>query len=94
MLVITRRVGQTIIIGDLLRITLLKIRGKTIELGLEDRLREINFHNISVSLDHKIQICDGVSVWFLEKKGQQIHLGIDTSPDTKIMREELDKRNV
>ncbi len=92
MLVITRRVGQTIVIGDVLRVTVLKIHRQTIELGLEDKFKSICFRNITVSLDHKVQIYEGVTIWFLEKKGQQIHLGIDTSPDMMILREELDKR--
>ncbi len=93
MLIIARRVGETIIIDDWLRVTVLKIEGQTIELGLEDRSNKISLQNISVSLYQKIQISEAASIVFTGKKGKQIHLGIETLPYSKVLREELDQEN-
>ena len=78
MLIIARKVGQSIIIGDGLRVTVLKIQGHAIELGLEDLFKKTSLQNISVSFDQKVQICEGVSilVWAKTKKGQQVALAL------------------
>ena len=91
MLILGRKVGQTIIIDNWLRITVLKIQEQAIELGLEDRFKKISLQNISVSFGQKVQIFEGVSilVWAKTKKGPQVALGIDTSPYTRVLREEL-----
>jgi carbon storage regulator CsrA len=93
LLILSRKVGQSIIIGDGLRITLLKIHGQTIRLGFKGLANKKHFQNISARVNQKIQIGNSLSILVAAISGQQVRLGIDIPPDIKVMREELDKRH-
>ncbi len=89
MLILSRNVGESIIIGDNLRVTVLKIQGKTIDLGLEDLAHKRNFPNLSAKEDQRIQIGEGVSILVVEIRGKQVRLGINSPPDIAVLRGDL-----
>ena len=92
MLIITRTAGESIIIGENLRITLLKIQDKTIELGLEDLVNMNKFNNLSAVENQKVQIGKGVSILVVKVRGKQVRLGIDFPPDIEVLRGELHEK--
>ena len=47
MLVLTRRVGESVIIGDNITVTILEVRGDVIRVGI-DAPREVNVHRSEV----------------------------------------------
>ena len=48
MLLLTRRVGETIVIGDNIRVTVTQVRGNTVHIGVEAP-REIPVHREEVA---------------------------------------------
>jgi carbon storage regulator CsrA len=89
LLIINRTPGQTIMIGDNLRITLLDIQGKQIQLGLEDLANKTIFPTISAEFNQKIQMGNGGSILVVQVRGKQVKLGIDFPPNILVLRGEL-----
>jgi carbon storage regulator CsrA len=76
-------------IGDNLRITVLEIQGKQIQLGFEDLSNKTIFSTISAKFNQKIQMGNGVSILVVQIRGKQVRLGIDFPPDILVLRGEL-----
>lgn len=67
MLVLSRRAGETIVIGDDIKVTVLNIKGKQIGLGF-DAPTHVAVHREEIQ--QKLQVAQGVSVQ-LKKQGNK-----------------------
>jgi carbon storage regulator CsrA len=91
-LVINRTIGETIMIGNNLQITVLEIQGKTIRLGFEERVNKKTLPSLSAKFNQKIRMGNGVSILVIQIRGKQVRLGIDFPPDIMVLRGELYER--
>jgi carbon storage regulator len=64
MLVLSRKSGETIVIGDEIRVTVLEIRGNSVKLGLEAP-REVPLRRAELPVEEKTPAQSGAAPWAL-----------------------------
>ena len=87
MLVLTRRLGESLIIGDDIKVTVLTIDKKQVKLSVNDS------EGITLDLQETITIKDGITVKLVKTDKTQVKLGIDAPADVTINREEVYKKD-
>ncbi len=89
MLIINRNIGESLIIGDNLRITVLNIQGKRIQLGLEDLGDKLILPVSTLKLDERLKVEKDLTIMVVQVRGKQVKMGIDSPQDIQILRGEL-----
>jgi carbon storage regulator len=87
MLVLTRRLGESIIIGDDITITVLNISKDQLDLGVN------NSESLTINLQETVSISDGITVTAVKIDKTQVKLGINAPDDVAINREEVYKKD-
>ncbi len=81
--------GESLIIADNLRISILNIQGKRIQLGLEDLENKAILPVSTLKLDERLKIRNDLSIMVVQVRGKQVKIGIDSPGDIQILRGEL-----
>jgi carbon storage regulator CsrA len=89
LLIINRNKGECLIIGGNLRITVLDIQGKCIQLGLEDLEDKLILTVSTLELDERLKVGKDLTIMVVQVRGKQVKLGIDSPRDIQILRGEL-----
>jgi carbon storage regulator CsrA len=93
LLIINRNIGESLIIGDNLRITVLDIQGKRIQVRLEDLEDKLILPVSTLKLDKRLRVGKDLTIMVVQVRGKQVKIGIDSPGDIQILRGELyDKR--
>ena len=87
MLVLTRRQGESLRIGDDIKITVLIIYKTQIKLGVNDS------EGLTINLQESIPIRNGITVKLVKTDKTQVKLGIEAPEDVTINREEVYKKD-
>ena len=87
MLVLTRRLGESLIIGDDIKITVLTIGKNQIKLGVNDS------GGVTIKLQETTTIKDGIAVKLVKSDKSQVKLGITAPDSVTINREEVYKKD-
>jgi carbon storage regulator len=85
MLILTRRIGETIIIGDNIEVTISGIKGNLIRI----RTATPELLVVTRKVGEPINIGKDISVTPLSVKGMQVRLGIEAPKDISVHREEI-----
>lgn len=87
MLVLSRRVGESVVIGDELIVTITFIGSEAVELTLTGR--DNSFLKSSVlGLNDRLLINDEIQVVLIRLQRERARLGIETPPGTSVARRE------
>jgi carbon storage regulator CsrA len=89
LLIINRNIGENLIIGDNLRITVLDIQGKHIQLGFEDLEDKLILPVSTLRLNQRLKVGKDLTIMVAQIRGKQVKLGIDFPRDIQILRGEL-----
>jgi sRNA-binding carbon storage regulator CsrA len=93
LLIISRKIGESLIIGDNLRITVLNIQEKCIQLGLGP-LEDKSMLSVStLNLDERLKVGKDLTIMAVQIRGKQAKIGINSQRDIQILRGELYKKN-
>lgn len=85
MLILTRRIGETINIGDNIEVTISGIKGNLIRI----RTATPELLVVTRKVGETIRIGKDISVTPLSIKGMQVRLGIEAPKDISVHREEI-----
>ncbi|MBI4580827.1 MAG: carbon storage regulator [Planctomycetes bacterium] len=88
MLVLTRRAGEAIIIGDLLEIRLLGVSESRVQLAIRSLKADIPLLKLTLSTDQCVEIGDQIVVKAVRRAGEHSRIGITAPPDMPIVRGE------
>ncbi len=83
MLILTRKLGESIIIGDDIKITVLDKCINQIRLGVNDS------EGVTLDIQETITIKDGITVKLVKIEKNQVKLGIEAPEDVTVYREEV-----
>ena len=104
MLVLTRKIGQKIIIGDNIEVTLVSLGGGAAQLGVlaprgirvanqetqaEIPIEEEDMLVLSRKVSEKILIGDDIEIMLVSIIGDTVRIGINAPKEIKIMRQEV-----
>jgi carbon storage regulator len=89
LLIVTRNLGESLVIGDNLRITVLDIQGKRIQLRLVNLKDKLILPVSTLKLDERLKVGNDLTIMVVQIRGQQVKMGIDSPRDIKILRGEL-----
>ena len=87
MLVLTRRLNESLLIGDDIKITVLNIGKSQIKLGVNDS------EGVTLDLQETITIKDDITVKLVKTDKTQVKLGIEAPENVTINREEVYKKD-
>jgi len=87
MLVLTRRLDESLLIGDDIKITVLNIGKNQIKLGVNDS------ECVTIKLKENLSIRDGITVKLVKTDKSQVKLGIEAPGGVIINREEVYKKD-
>ncbi len=87
MLVLTRKAGEGLIIGDDIKVTVLTIDKKQVELSVNDS------EGVTINLQESISIRGDITVKLVKTDKTQVKLGIEAPKDVTINREEVYKKD-
>jgi carbon storage regulator len=89
LLIISRNIGESLIIGNNLRITVMDIQSKCVQLGLEGLGDKIILPVSIIKLDERLKVENDLTIIVVQIRGKQVKIGIDSPRDIQILREEL-----
>jgi carbon storage regulator len=89
LLIINRKIGESLIIGDNLRITVLDIQGKCIQLRLGFVEDKLILPVSTLKLDERLKVGKDLTISVVQIRGKQAKIGIDSHRDIQILRGEL-----
>ena len=89
MLIISRKIAESLIIGDNLRITVMNIQGKCIQLKLGLLDDKLGLPVFTLKLDERLKVGKDLTIMLVQIRGKQAKIGIDFHSDIQILREEL-----
>jgi carbon storage regulator len=89
LLIINRKLSESLVIGDNLLITVLDIQGTRIQLRL-GLLEEKSILSVcTIKLDERLKVGNDLTITVVQIRGKQAKIGIDSHRDIQILRGEL-----
>ena len=88
LLVLTRTLNESVLIGDNVEIKLVEIRGNDVRLGISEPTTVPQNREVLLALSDSISIGDNIEVMVVEIRGNNVRLGITAPQEVDIRREE------
>jgi len=90
MLIITRKIGEAITIGDNIRFKVARITGNNVSLAVSAPMfKEIDQTESTIKIGGSINIGNEIEIFILGIQGRQVRLGIKAPEKTVVHREEI-----
>ena len=92
MLILTRRVGEALVIGEGLKVELIEIKANSVRLAIHDNKGTCKPIFVNRDVSQALILVDDVVIHILEINGRQVRMGTDAPKSVSVHREEIYKK--
>tara|TARA_R110002051_G_scaffold272298_2_gene332808 strand:+ start:2921 stop:3259 length:339 start_codon:yes stop_codon:yes gene_type:complete len=92
MLILTRRVGEALVIGEGLKVELIEIKANSVRLAIHDNKGACKPIFVNRDVSQTLILVDDVVIHILEINGRQVRMGTNAPKSISIHREEIYKK--
>ena len=92
MLILTRKVGESLVIGEGLKVELVEINMNSVRLAIHDNKGDCKPIFVNRDVSQSLVLFDDVVIHILEINGRQVRMGTDAPKSISVHREEIYKK--